>query len=425
MCSERQHSWPTPALYAVLACMGLLLILAPTTGASRAAPAATPSATPGNTGRHAHSALLLKTGQVLVIGSSVQWELYDPSTSTWRTTGSSCAGYSPDMPVLLLDGRVFVGGMMIYDPALGNCKLVKQITRVRTDATATLLPDGRVLVLGGLDSGHLGPGETRYVDNEIYNPVTDTWSAAGSLLFKRYGHTAIGLRDGVAVLGAVLVFGGMTEPGPDWPYDEVFDPVTGTSKPAGTLIHFGAGRTATLLPDGRVLVAGGVESDLYDPVTNSWRSAGAMRDARMGHTATLLADGRVLVTGGAVDSRVLASAEMYNPATNTWNPAGEMHAARRGHTATLLPSGQVLILEGVEDASAPGTEIYDPSSGTWRVGARAQYGPRILSGTAVPGDAPPPELGWILIGMALVPIAAAALLLMGLFFGIRHLVRRR
>ena len=122
--------------------------------------------------------------------------------------------------------------------------------------------------------------------------------------------------------------------------------------PTGSM---GTGRsehTATLLPSGNVLVAGGngtlSSEELYDPATGTWTATGSMSTTRFQHTATLLANGKVLVAGGSVEggSSTLSSAELYDPATGSWTATGSLSTARRLHTATLLPSGQVLVAGG-------------------------------------------------------------------------------
>ncbi len=129
------------------------------------------------------------------------------------------------------------------------------------------------------------------------------------------------------------------------------------------------GHTATPLPDGRVLVAGGTElrsAEVYDPATETWETTGSMNEYRVGHTATLLTDGTVLVTGGFAGVAV-ASAEVYTPATGTWRAVGKMGTARGGHTATLLADGRVLVTGGYNHPSSyyASAEIYDPSTETW------------------------------------------------------------
>ena len=114
--------------------------------------------------------------------------------------------------------------------------------------------------------------------------------------------------------------------------------------------------TATLLPSGQVLVAGGLDNssalastELYDPTSNTWSAAGSLTTARDAHTATLLPSGKVLIPGGLGNSGTLASAELYDPASNTWSAAGSLTTARYRPIATLLPSGQVLAAGGYGD----------------------------------------------------------------------------
>ena len=111
--------------------------------------------------------------------------------------------------------------------------------------------------------------------------------------------------------------------------------------------------TATLLPNGKVLVAGGYNSgyltsaELYDPASGSWSATGSLNTARQAHTATLLPNGKVLVAGGDNGSGYLTSAELYDPASGSWSATGSLNTARYFHTATLLPNGKVLVAGGL------------------------------------------------------------------------------
>jgi N-acetylneuraminic acid mutarotase/tetratricopeptide (TPR) repeat protein len=140
-------------------------------------------------------------------------------------------------------------------------------------------------------------------------------------------------------------------------------------------VHFE--HTATLLPSGKVLVAGGygidgcaLSAELYDPSCNAWSAAGSLATGREKHTATLLPSGKVLVAGGQDKASKLSSAELYDPSSNTWSSAGSLETPRAYHTATLLPGGKVLVAGGRSRGSgsyASSAELYDPSSNTWSV----------------------------------------------------------
>src|SRR5262249_3951628 len=130
-------------------------------------------------------------------------------------------------------------------------------------------------------------------------------------------------------------------------------------------------QTATLLLDGKVLVAGGAPflpaatSEIYDPSTATWASSGALNVGRDRHTATLLQDGRVVVTGGQTASLSLRSTEVYDPANGVWQDAGSLHEARESHTATLLPNGLILVAGGFQNIAS--AELFDPTTGQWDV----------------------------------------------------------
>src|SRR5438552_10413851 len=163
--------------------------------------------------------------------------------------------------------------------------------------------------------------------------------------------------------------------------------------------------TATLLPNGKVLTAGGVYShptipidaffdvlasaELYDPSTGMFTPAGSMTKHRASHTATLLANGKVLIVGGAIltTGERPSSAELYDPATGTFTATGDTTTARLGgHTATLLKDGRVLIVGGSQDGGS--AEVYDPSTGTFAptantIGRHPSGGTALLPGGQV------------------------------------------
>ena len=247
----------------------------------------------------------------------------------------------------------------------------------RAGHTATLLPSGKVLVAGGFSELMAG-GITTFISlasAELYDPASDTWNAAGSMATAHTAHTATLLPS-----GQVLVAGGSESGAPS---AELYDPASNTWSAAGSMATARAGHTATLLPSGQVLVAGGSESgtlasaELYDPASNTWSAAGSMMaGSRVYLTATLLHSGQVLVVSASDSGSSLAGAELYDPGSNTWiaaapmaGPAGLFH----GYTATLLLSGHVLVaggegLSGSFNIAPPRfaiAELYDPGSNTW------------------------------------------------------------
>ena len=132
-------------------------------------------------------------------------------------------------------------------------------------------------------------------------------------------------------------------------------------------------QTATLLLNGKVLVAGGwngstslASAELFDPAFGTWTATGSMTTNRYYHTATLLQNGQVLVVGGKAGGTTLASADLFNPNTGTWTNTGSLHTSRNFHTATLLPSGQVLVVGGYNGNVLSSAELYDPVAGSGR-----------------------------------------------------------
>jgi hypothetical protein len=187
-----------------------------------------------------------------------------------------------------------------------------------------------------------------------------TFTATGSMTSARAGHTATLLLN-----GKVLIAGG---PGSS---AELYDPISGTFTPTGNMTAARRGHTATLLPDGRVLIVGGygdgpggplASAELYDASTGTFIATGAMTIPRGFHTATLLAGGSVLITGGIQEG---ASAELYDSSRGTFRPTGSMTDGFFGPTATLLGDGTVLIAGLGNSSPGPGLlsgQLYDPST---------------------------------------------------------------
>jgi len=197
-----------------------------------------------------------------------------------------------------------------------------------------------------------------------------TWSATGSLAISRWLHTATLLPDGKVLAAGGRNFGGPTASA------ELYDPASGIWSNTGRLDTLRYAHTATLLPNGKVLVTGGLYNDgggylasaeLYDPASGTWSATGSLANGRHSHTATLLPNGKVLVAGGP-SAEAGASAEVYDPATGTWTATGSLANTRQQHTATLLPNGKVLVAGGFDPRignALMSAELYDPESGTW------------------------------------------------------------
>jgi uncharacterized repeat protein (TIGR02543 family) len=285
------------------------------------------------------------------------------TSNTWSPAGSMAVAHDYHTATLLPNGRVLVAGgdgpggtAELYDPATDQWSSAGSMADARWLHTATLLPNGRVLVVGGANYNN----GTALNSAELYDPATNTWSSAASMATIRIDHTATLLPN-----GQVLVVGGDGVGSV-----ELYDPATNTWSSAGTMVIGRLAHTATLLPNGQVMVAGGLDynnnfldsTELYDPVSNAWSSTGTMVAVRGFHTATLLPNGQVMVAGGYNSSDgYLATAELYDPVSKTWSSTVSMTAARYTHTATLLPNGRVLVAGGV-DASA---ELYEPAVGVW------------------------------------------------------------
>jgi WD40 repeat protein len=303
--------------------------------------------------------------------------LYDPSTGTWNITGSLNQARSFHTAMLLPDGKVLVVGRSsatteLYDPSTGTWSITGSLNVPRDGHTATLLANGKVLVAGGFANSCCLQSDLTNTA-ELYDPATGEWSFTGNLNVPRRGHTATLLAN-----GKVLVAGGGTTAEL---YEELYDPATGKWSLTGTLSGFRVRHKATLLQDGKVLVAGGcvdgecfLTAELYDPNTETWSITGSPNTPRDIHTLTLLPNGNVLLSGGEGQCCPyirLDTAELYNPATGRWSYTGSLNTSRVAHTATLLPDGKVLIAGGADNTA----ELYD----TEALGPAPTVLPRIIS----------------------------------------------
>jgi hypothetical protein len=271
------------------------------------------------------------------------------------------------LPLLLLGAGVVLVQPCSAESGDPGFTATGSLVTPRTVHSATLLPNGKVLVAGGFGSTFTSPR----LRAELYDPATGTWTPTGDMNYGHALHPAILLPNG-KVFAAV---GGKYGTDQGQFFAELYDPASETwarTGPETTLFY----RTATLLANGKVLLSGGEEfnsnvvsasADLYDPASETYTATGSLGTARELHTATLLPNGKVLVVGGSNSSGPLTSAELYDPASGTWTPTDSLPAERNSPTATLLPDGKVLLAGGgrTHIGALASAELYDPASGKW------------------------------------------------------------
>ena len=332
-----------------------------------------------NRARLSFAAATLDDGTVLVAGGSpgglvgATGETYDAGSEQWTLTANLLIGRSGHTLSALDDGRALaVGGNSasglqasseLFDPGTSSWTLAAPLAVPRTNHSATVLGDGRVLVAGG--NANNG-GATNEV--EIYDPTANSWSRADSLRNPRYNHSATLLAD-----GRVLVAGGFTPGSFHTPLKtaEVYDPQRDSWSIVGAMEVARAVHAAALLPDGRVLVAGGVtnppntitvtdSTELFDPTTERWVATGSLNVPRRAIEAALLSDGTVLVAGGFDNANALtASAEVYNAVTGAWSNVPSMSLARAPRLVTLA-DGRVMAIASVGRVRTAVVEIFTP-----------------------------------------------------------------
>jgi hypothetical protein len=286
--------------------------------------------------RWLHQQVTLQDGRVLVVGgrpgaAASTAEIFDPKDGTWKTTAPMLFGHDWPIAARMCDGSVIVA-------------------------------------VGG------GPGGQ---EAEIYNPTLDTWTDAGAMKYSHIYGTATLLAD-----CRVLIAGGYSAN----THAEVYRPDTGTFASVGTMHDERFFHTVTALPDGRAIAAGGgVDAfgtwytkssvDMFDPGTGKWTAVQHMHGVRRAHTATLLPDGRLLVAGGTNGGKAdgneggnqLSSSEIYDVGADTWEAiATPLVTPRTYHTAALMPGGAVLLFGGLDGTASATSSVEGFFEGAWR-----------------------------------------------------------
>jgi hypothetical protein len=339
--------------------------------------------------RVGHTATLLLNGKVLICGGADRAdslgtvldsaELYDPITETFAPAANMTSPRWHHSATLLPDGRVLIAGgtinpnaggasnsvlssSEIYDPVAGTFTAGSNMNAARMWHTATLLDNGNVLIAGGYGGSQgVGP-DVRWASAELYDPSTATFSRTGGMTTERFNHRASLLPE-----GRVLIAGGAGRIDGPIPWVELYDPKSGVFSLAGATgsVDTVGPAIVSLLPTGDVLMAldtydsPTINADLYDPLAALFTGTGKMRVPRI-FTGTLLPSGSVLVAGQG-------TADLYDPTTGAFSATADMAVPRFNHTATPLPNGTVLMSGGITSVAYPennalaSAEVYRPN----------------------------------------------------------------
>ncbi len=330
-------------------------------------------------------AILLADGRVLAVAETYT-AIRSRDDATWTAIGPRTFNIGagellalPDGSALLLGGSptTFANNpfaptaqVLRFDPRTAAWKQQRDIPiGGRGDHTLTALPDGTILVAGGAVPG-LSPRQGTLTRPEVarYDPTLDAWTPAAPLVQARFSHTATLLPDGrvLVVGGSVSKMVNSENAGSDpLASVEIYSPASNISQLVAPLSRARSGHTATLLHDGTVLIVGGeagtgpTTAERYDPQTNGWTSAGNLGPQRSFFAATQLLDGTVLVTGGeGTNGKPLAATVTFLPGTNSWQASPAMIAPRARHSAVLV-NGTVLVVGGAPTAAGGTVEHRD------------------------------------------------------------------
>ena len=251
---------------------------------------------------------------------------------------------------------IFFGLLLFLTPnsasASGTWSYTGSFEIPRYNPAAVTLQNGKVLLIGG----HT-PGDVYNYSTQIYDPVMGTWAAASDMFSPIADPLTVLLQD-----GTVFATYNRTHP-------QTYDPSTNQWTPTEYMINDHAFGTATLLSNGHVFLAGGVNhpnTEIYNPSTRTYSYTGFMTTIRVEHGAALLPNGKVLLAGGRDLSNPISSAEIFDPVTQSFTPTGSMNRVRQYPGIAALPDGRILVAGGLGASGSPTTaEIYDLNTGIW------------------------------------------------------------
>jgi len=346
---------------------------------------------PMGTSRASHRSILLPDGRVFIIGghnartagqdntcySIATTEFFDPRSEQWSQGPALPFETSYFIAALLPSGFVWVGAggkrdinkdpafyhrqSLLVDFTSGSFSSTKSTSTGHTAPSATLIPNGQVVLLGGQSNCEENAPNSGI---ELYDYLNENWTSMPASTTSSYGQTATLIQNGL-----ILIVGGRFNNEPtsnSWIYDASTNQLySGPHLKTARCNH-----TATLMMDGSLLIVGGETKvgttsnvEIFDSETQTWAEASPLPLPLEGHTATLLPDGNVLIAGGSNGTEVSKECFLYNPTCDVWQTTGNLQLPRSHHTATLLQNGEVLISGG---ALGNGTcEIYTPSSSSW------------------------------------------------------------
>lgn len=336
--------------------------------------------TPLSAARIWPTATLLSNGQVLVAGGAsdsavnASCDLYDPKTGNMTATGSLNIARNYQSATLLPNNKVLVVGGFTGPgsggTALTSCELYDPTSGTWSSTGSTATPHSFFPITVSLPNGNILVAGCPGTSCELYNPATGVWSTTGSMSTARTcGRTWTG---GVLLLnGTVLVAGGDTNNQLGTTSCEIYNPASGTWHTTGSMANPRCEHTTTLLNNGKVLAAGGAggtppmtngislsSCELYDPASGTWSATTPLANARNAYCASVLNNGQVLAEGGGGSGG--ASCELYDPVSGTWSTTALMNTGRAYHTSTLLSNGSVLVTGGSNGTALASCEVYNP-----------------------------------------------------------------